>query len=456
MGQLLLTALTAKKSLDLDYYRLQEYEDEDGDYALYRTAEEVAADGKVSTRDSCQRRINARCGGLLEIRQGRADFLHQSVQDFLLTREMNDYVLRESEPNFKVNSSILKTYVYSFRKSIYKSTWVPPEEHALWSEGLAYANDALDEDTDTALTLLDGVEDIYREISTYRETFLGRVLSNEHDFHCKMFRAGVDRYVSLKLKEDPAHFDQVSESPLLTAMKTYPWSQGQIGIVRQLLESVTDPNRGRRQTPWAFFLQLTCQSEDAHHFTMALQSSLFSEFIRRGSRVEVKILLNHEVGLPYTRHRMDLGLPITHFLLALFRYDNTHRLPRECIHALEDFADSNIELIPLEIAEGLPLLQHYLNLLADKPLEPGRTRFLAQVIRKLFTKWKPSGSDLTVLTPSILEAFPGATGIMLSNMISSPESTEKYRSHQFQAKRPHGSEEADMCARKRRVHDRGC
>jgi hypothetical protein len=67
MAQLLLTAINARQSLDLDFYRRQEYEDKDNDYALNRPAEDVTGNELGLALEYCSRIINARCGGLLEI-----------------------------------------------------------------------------------------------------------------------------------------------------------------------------------------------------------------------------------------------------------------------------------------------------------------------------------------------------------------------------------------------------
>ncbi|KAI0451778.1 hypothetical protein F5B21DRAFT_486120 [Xylaria acuta] len=449
MAQLLLTAVNARQSLELEFYRRQEYEDEDSGYALNWPVEETTGNEQERIQDSCRRRINARCGGLLEIRTGRVEFLHRSVRDFLLTREMNDYLHLESGPEFKVNLSMLKIYIYSFRCWIQSSHVALAEDQDLWRDGLAYANDALEEDTQVALTLLDSVEDFYEHIPAGLDSELLNV-SPDFVFQSEILRAGVDRYVSIKLKENPDFFNPIFESPLCTAMEELLWSQGNISIVRQLLGSGADPNDRSWETPWAIFLRSTCQQKSDHNFTKALQSSLFSEFLRKGARIDVRVYLEHKDNALIRAEDVDSSkLPITHFLLALFRYKNSHRLSRECLHTLEDFSSSNVELIKLEVAEALPLLQYQLAQFAMKALEPGRLRFVAQVIQKLVPKWQLGGSDLKVLIPSILSTFPAAIGVTLLDMINNPGSPPQSRPRRFPVKRSQTREEAEACPRKR-------
>ncbi|KAI1750291.1 hypothetical protein F4782DRAFT_548774 [Xylaria castorea] len=406
MAQLLLTAINVRQSVGLEFYRRQEYEEEDSDYALNRPVEEANDDEKERIQDSCRRRINARCGGLLEIRKGRVEFLHRSVRDFLLTREMNDYLHLESGPEFKVNLSMLKIYLYSFRCWIQNNHVALAEDQDLWRNGLTYANDALEEDTQVALALLDSVEDLYEHIPAGIDSVFLNV-SADFVFQSEILRAGVDKYVAIKLNENPELFDSCSKVVLIPTIR-------------------------------------------------ALQSSLFSEFLRKGARIDAKVYLEHKGNALIGAEDVDSSkLPITYFLLALFRYKNSHRLSRECVHTLEDFTSSNFGLIKLEVAEVLPMLQYQLAQFAIKPPEPGRLRFVAQVLQKLIPKWQPGGSNLKVLIPSILGAFPAATGATLSDMISNPGGPPQYRPRRFPVKRYQSSEEADASPRKRLARPRG-
>ncbi|KAJ2977575.1 hypothetical protein NUW58_g7768 [Xylaria curta] len=448
MARLLLTAVNARQSLDLEFYRRQEYEEEDSDYALNKSAEEATGHPQELIQESCQRRINARCGGLLEIRKGRVEFLHRSVRDFLLTREMNDYLHLESGPEFKVNLSILRIYIYSFRCWIQNNRVALAEDQALWRDALAYANDALVEDTEAASILLDSIEDFYEHMPVGIDCeFLN--VSHDFVFQSEILRAGVDRYVAVKLKENPGFFDSVFESPLCTAMEGSPWSQGNMSIVRQLLENGADPNDQGWETPWVRFLQLTCQQKSDHNFNKALQSSLFSEFLKRGADVGVKVYMERDVNALAGDEDVDSPkLPSTQFLLALFRYKDSYRLGSECIHTLEDFYSSDVGLIKLEVAEALPLLKSQLEQLAMKLPEPGRLRFLAQVILKLISKWKQSGSDLKVLIPSISGLFPVATGAALSDMINNTGGEPQGRPRRLPVKRSQSGAVADTRPKK--------
>ncbi|KAI0097758.1 hypothetical protein GGR51DRAFT_566231 [Nemania sp. FL0031] len=450
MARLLLTAVNARQSLDLEFYQTQEYEDEDDDYALNRPVEKSAMDERVWAQEACQRRINARCGGLLEIRKGRVEFLHRSVRDFLLTREMNDYLHLESGPEFKVNLSTLKIYVYSFRCWVQNSHMALAEDRDLWRNGLAYANEALEEDVEVALALLDAVEDFYDQTPAGMDSaFLD--VSPDFIFQSEILRAGVDRYVTIKLKESADFFQSIFESPLCTAMEEPLWSQGHVRIIKQLLESGADPNADSWEAPWALFLRLTCAQKSDHNFTKALQSSLFSDFLKYGAKRDIKLDLGlpERVSFSTINYKGGYSLPCTHFIAALFLYKKSHRFPGECIHALEDFCCEGTEHSKPQITEALHVLQQGLAELGVNASEPGRLRFFARIIQKLIFKWQQEASELRVLIPSILEAFPAATGATLSDMINNPGKASPCRSHRSPMKRPHDITESEASPSKK-------
>ncbi|KAK5631503.1 hypothetical protein RRF57_007217 [Xylaria bambusicola] len=98
-----------------------------------------------------------------------------------------------------------------------------------------------EEDMQAASTLLDSVEDFYEHIPIGTDSeFLN--VSPDYVFQSETLRAGIDRYVDIKLEEDPGFFDSVFESPLCTTMKESPWLQGNMNIVPLLLENGADPN----------------------------------------------------------------------------------------------------------------------------------------------------------------------------------------------------------------------
>jgi hypothetical protein len=108
MARILQVAVNARQHLYLQFYMIHDYEDEDSDYALNLSTSRHSPDQLESTLEPCRRRINAQCGGLLEIKGNRVEFLHRTVPDFFLTREMSDFIFQKGRSDFKVNLSTLK------------------------------------------------------------------------------------------------------------------------------------------------------------------------------------------------------------------------------------------------------------------------------------------------------------------------------------------------------------
>ncbi|PMD19838.1 hypothetical protein NA56DRAFT_574686, partial [Hyaloscypha hepaticicola] len=214
MARVLRIAINARQSLDLQFYQIYEFEAEDEDYALNQSTEWYAPGRLDATLDQCRRRINARCGGLLEIRNNRVEFLHRTVRDFFLTREMNDYLCQKAGNDFMVNLSTIKVYVFLFRCWLQNETWFPLAQDEPFSrESLKYANDAIEEYEDAALMLLDAVGDLYQNIAGSSDfDFLN--VPPDYIFRSEILRAGVDKYVSIKLRKFPSFFDSIFESPL--------------------------------------------------------------------------------------------------------------------------------------------------------------------------------------------------------------------------------------------------
>ncbi|KAI0148842.1 hypothetical protein GGR57DRAFT_230867 [Xylariaceae sp. FL1272] len=417
MAKLLLTAINAPSSLSLDLYRRQEYEEVDSEYAIRKSIEDNGLIDFGKMNESCRRRINARCGGLLEVRNERVEFLHRTVRDFLLTREMHDHLHLEAGANFNVNLSTLKSYTYTSRCHLMSTSVINQEDRELWRDGLAFANDALDEDEQAGMLLLDAVRDCYEHASSLidRTTF---ILYDDDtfasSFEHEILQAGVDRYVAVKLRASENIFASFLESPLCIVMSSSTWHQGHMNIVKMLLETGSDPSS--QGQPWRMCLKLTlANSRTEERLTTALHSCLFSHFLKYGARRDKHIYLD-SVSL----------LPSTHFLLVLFKSDTSHRLAREYLHALSGFFDDagNLEQTRMQANEALPVLQDYLHDVITKRPEPSRLRFFAQVIHKLIQKWQPVVADMAVeleqLVPLLQNAFPAATAFTLVELIESP------------------------------------
>ncbi|KAH6708897.1 hypothetical protein BKA61DRAFT_557727 [Leptodontidium sp. MPI-SDFR-AT-0119] len=439
MARVLRIAINARQSLDLRFYQIHEYEVEDEDYALNQSTESYALERLDATLDQCRRRINARCGGLLEIRNNRVEFLHRTVRDFFLTREMNDYLCQKAGRDFMVNLSTIKVYVFLFRCWFQNDIWLPlAKDEPFWRECLKYANDAIEESEDTALMLLDAVGDLYQNIVGSSDSdFLN--VPPDYIFRSEILRAGVDKYVSVKLREFPNFFDSIFESPLCNTIDQPQWSEGHIKIIIRFLELDVDLNAEDSESPWCQFLQQASMKDDDHNFRKALENSLFSIFLKKGARrdLQVHCQAEFEIALDQfdlpakarstTVPQTEPRYPCTHLIAALFRHRCSHRYSNECLGALEDFLTGNPEEVKLQLKEILGAIQEELQGLASQTTEPGRLTFFAKIAQKIIAKGNQAGLEMEMLVPDFLATFTGGAGSALVDMIrNKDESTSCY------------------------------
>lgn len=437
MARVLRIAVNAKQSLDLQFYQIHEYEEEDKDYALNKSTESHAPENLDATLDQCRRRINARCGGLLEIKKDRVEFLHRTVRDFLLTREMNDYLCKKSGRDFMVNLSTLKGYVFLFKCWVQNTDWMHlGEDEPFWRECLKYANDAIEESEESALMHLDAVEDLYQNISGSNDSeFLN--VTPDFTFRSELLGAGVDRYVFVKLQESPTFFNSLFELPLCTTINQPQWSQGHVNIITKLLESGVDPNDGDSESPWYQFVQRTCTKDDDddyyynYNFRIAVENSLFSIFLKQLARKDLRIHsrfsdISLELmgdGITPATTQLDPKFPCTHFIMALFHHRYSHRFPNECFCALEDFLTGSPEEVKLQFDEILSTLQDKFKKLVTRTTEPGRLRFFARITQKIIVKGNQAGSNMEMLVPDLLALFSGGSGSALADMIRNKDNS---------------------------------
>ncbi|KAM7222960.1 hypothetical protein V8F06_001516 [Rhypophila decipiens] len=103
-------ALSAKGPLAVEVYCLHDLEYEDARYALSDQGGAWDEETWEEFKRPFLRRINSRCKGLLEIHQGRVEFLHRTVSDFLRTDELSNYVASRTINGFNATLSIVQAY----------------------------------------------------------------------------------------------------------------------------------------------------------------------------------------------------------------------------------------------------------------------------------------------------------------------------------------------------------
>lgn len=345
MAQTLQMALNAIGSLDLAVYYVSEDELQDTNYALAWQPEFDA--WRVNLHPEfylpCRRRINARCGGLLDIKRDYVDFIHRTVHDFLQTGTMQDYLASKVTPGFQPNLSTLRAQVYLFRcvaRTVATATGDASTEYmeTLWDGCLRYAGPAMEEDEDATMQLLDVAANVHHEQVSVEQTSLlqeaiDRIIQKSEDvtriamydttrgsrsktrlaqrrstgsgdaespglpglpgLHHSYLCAGVDGYVLDKLKSDLHYFDAPNVSLLATVLNSNRnWTKTRVDVMRLLLESGCDPNEEARwesdvvafsTAPWDTLLKQMSSIPDLHLVATTIGCSLVTAFLRHGA-----------------------------------------------------------------------------------------------------------------------------------------------------------------------------
>lgn len=426
MGRLLRIATNAKRSLHLQFYHMQENELADVDYALHMPIEAYTP-GEIQARlAQCGRRINARCGGLLEIKEGRVEFLHRTVRDFLLTKDMNEYLERKSGHDFRVNVSTLRGFVFLFRAWMQTTDWLPlAEDQEFWTEGLEYANDAIRESPESATALLSAVEDIYIDMPGTREAdFLD--VQPDYVFRSELLRAGVSRYISSKLIGDPDYFDSVFESPLCTIIEQPSWTKGHLDSITAFLEAGDDVNAGDERSPWCRLIQRTVVGGDFNSLRLATEHLLFSHFLRAGARRDARVPRGDGFFGPIIQMSDEdesatqlprILLPCTRVISCMMTSPTSYQFSRQCLGTLDEFFSTETSEVISQLSEIRDVLKSQLAQVARQKMTPGRLRFLAQVLQVVVRKADHIKFDMETLFSDIRESFSDREAAVLLDLI---------------------------------------
>ncbi|KAI9647790.1 hypothetical protein NHQ30_004178 [Ciborinia camelliae] len=505
MGRVFRIALVAKKPLPLHFYRVRDYEETDEDYALNKSTELQKPQLLHGAVEQYRRRINAQSGGLLEIsKDSTVQFLHRTVRDFLFTREMNDYLCEKSGGNFMVNISVLKAFVFLFRCWWHNAIWLIPSiepfnpaieaifdeevlfsknhssrDKVFWQECLQYANDSFLESSETALTYLDYIADLYslEQPSLYALGFgrsritNGLCVIDQYYFTIAVLKAGVDEYFLAKLKETPDFFlDKRTMRciPIEHCINQSPWTEGHVNILTRYL----DWNHEKEvENGWRSLIKQTCtlnHAEADNNFRNAIEHSFFLRLLKSGaSRTTLITDSVTREDLTYMafigRPKETRRYPFTMFIKALLYYQGAfnQKFSNACLGVVEEFIATSPQEIILQVEEIVRLARAYRRLqkftAQNSVLHPeknssqenkewfwvheaekvkirsresfiGRLRALAPIAQILITKTIELKMQLEMvmewleeLVPAILEFFPGILGENLAGLIRSED-----------------------------------
>lgn len=162
-------ALEAREPLTLMCYSFVDKAVREDDFGLHRAIEPMEKYEIFTNHSQMRRRLNGRCKGLLEVEQiphamdylgHRVNFLHRTVQDFLLTKDMTEFIEKYLQ-EFNVNHTIFQAFV-ALMKSMPVQQGVTSTERelkALFKESLHYASKAEQETGQADPDLVDEARD---------------------------------------------------------------------------------------------------------------------------------------------------------------------------------------------------------------------------------------------------------------------------------------------------------
>ena len=361
MARTLQMTINAKGPLHLLTYYVAEYEEHDAHYALERRYEPELVLNDLPRRhlEPCYRRINARCGGLLEFKKNRIELLHRTVRDFLLTAEMQDYLQGKVDPGYKVNLSTLKALAFQLRCILPAANTLENMSNleALWADIPKYADGALEEDEEATVTILETAPDAEGDFEranacsireSLAEVYLSRGVLVSHSLQNAGQRRGLDTrgasttssrkqigpalhyrllmdraygYFITKLRKGCRNFDFCGSSLLHTLMdrKRY-WTTVDFKMVSELLYLGCDPNEKNNSgdTPWERFIatHFIPQHRSFMSWDWMCEATLVYAFLRNGADRNCRIKVYGIESIPFT-HWLLLGFRLCHVHLSI-------------------------------------------------------------------------------------------------------------------------------------------
>jgi len=430
MAGFLRIASNARQPLPFLIYSMHEYEYEDENYAANVSLTPLSEDEIELLRDQCQRRVNARCGGLLNAKNGVVEFLHRTVRDFLLTREMSEFLNRKTKAAFSVNLSTLRAYVAMVKHSP-RTTAAFSEGHqiaGLLEEALQYAGEALEDSEDSANELLDDLENACFLPSEVGDSIFGwtldmesiandfssntnmRDVSLDSHFRRATLQAGVHKYVLRKLQENKYYFDDLHEPPLNLVVMQQQWSQQHVQTMRHLLMHDHDPNAKEDTpasiSPWSHFMQHICKGENSADFHESVDSGLFTLFLECKAKRDDKALSLLERCASTRQHnqKQPIETPCGLYIKALFSHSPKH--VDKSLRVLDDFVNFPPDTAPpVEIFE---ILNVELQNTDYRTTRMEKLKFIAKIVEKVIDIGISRRRDIVFLSSTIKKALPAA------------------------------------------------
>jgi len=262
-------ALAANGPLRIEVYTFHETGYSNPDYALTQAVRPMGREALLKLEKSLAKRLNARCKGLLEIRNQNVDFLHRTVRDFLRTGEMTVFLGQRTTRLFNPNISILRAHMAWLKTSKFATDYLStapdgPLSFAsrLW-EMLGYVRTVElqnEHDQQQSIRLLDDLELSVQMMVLGRQVLPTRAdetsphgtanTGGVHSFFREiLISRDVAHYTSHKLSQEPLYLDDLELDPLYLSLRTFtPTTDGGTAIQQLDHTNQATSSRGSLQT----------------------------------------------------------------------------------------------------------------------------------------------------------------------------------------------------------------
>ncbi|KAH6949656.1 hypothetical protein BKA56DRAFT_536217 [Ilyonectria sp. MPI-CAGE-AT-0026] len=294
MAGILQAAVHALEPLHVDLYWQLEKEFESQGPASRGLVGPAPPDGIAVRREQTILSINEKTKGLLRVVYSRVEFLHRTVKDFALTKDVGEYLRSKLPVDYNGFASIAAAYLGFLRTTRQDKPLVADVVrqgrglNAGWfiahlNQALVYASEALKQTERPGSCqnwkmeeLLDGYEVAIESMVRLGHLTIKGVNSQSCDgrllFREELLRHDLTSYLAKRIHEQPDFFGVFDESPLFAALTPMSRNSGESpapvpGVLDILLGRGEDPNVLPRQpgnpgasdavSPWVLFARST-------------------------------------------------------------------------------------------------------------------------------------------------------------------------------------------------------
>jgi len=479
MAGILQAAVHALEPLHVDLYWQLEKEFEGHSPASRGLVGPGPPEGIAVRREQTICSINEKTKGLLRVVYDRVEFLHRTVKDFVLTKDIGEYLRSKLPADYNGFISIGAAYLGFLRTTRQDHPLVAGVMRqgrglntgpfiAHLNQALVYASEALKQ-TDQpgsrqqrqAEELLDEYEAAIEAMVSLGHVTIRGVNSRGCDarllFREELLKHDVTPYLAKKIREQPDFFDVFDESPLFAALTPMCRSSGESpapvpGVLDILLQRGEDPHVLPRQhgpgppegasdaaSPWVLFARSTMSVFNmlsgplmfpALRWNASLKDATFSRLMSHGANPNMPLL-----------DRLGARTVFSHFLdISLSKF-----LGEECFEGylgtldaflragaslgvpdLAGIAGSGAEAAFGNLARRRPeesvlasFCTELKGLLARLVADPQRAMFVSSVAEKLIRHCSSREEDLRELASAISQGCPAHIVAPLSRLIAS-------------------------------------